>query len=83
MDKAKAKRDSQLELDGNMMHSLITTVCQLQEQKFDFSASIAKFACYVEILSKLLDNTINEIKVFSLVAKCEENETYSCKDILK
>ena len=83
-DKAKVQRDSQLESDSYMMCSFITTVCQfLQEQKFEFTSSLARFMFYVEVSSRLLDNTINKINVFSIAAKHEENETYSHKDMLK
>ena len=83
-DKAKALRELQLDSDGNMMRSFRPAVCLLlEEQKFDFTTNLVKFAFYVKASTTLLYRAINKIRIFSLTAKCKENETHSYKNMLK
>jgi len=49
----------------------------------NISISIAKFIYYIETADKLFDNTLNELNIFALAAKHEENETYTYNAMLK
>ena len=46
-------------------------------------ASIAKFMCCIKTTEQLFNNAANELSTFALVAKHEENETYTCSSMLK
>ena len=47
------------------------------------ATSTSKFIYCIEIANRLFDNTLNEMNIFSFTAKYKENETCTCKSILK
>ena len=49
----------------------------------EIKTSIAKFIYYIETAERLFDNTLNELNIFALAAKHEENETYTYSSMLK
>ena len=44
---------------------------------------MSKFICYIETSERLFYNALNELNIFALAAKHEENETYTYNTMLQ
>ena len=83
----KPKEEPEVSDDGYLIYSymsstLIKPNVSLPSTK-NISTSIAKFIYYIETADKLFDNTLNELNIFALAAKYEENKTYTYNAMLK